>query len=112
MRRARPDQFDHETRPELQRRPFFSDEFKLQSGTFPVEFSYRSKPNTLGAPFIQRGGMFSHDMEGMAKFTEFEDQIMICFKFQTFDRSEGSEGRRSATIKGEAVRSFRSDSLS
>jgi hypothetical protein len=40
---------------------FFSNEFDPKPGIFPVQFSYRTKPNTLGGSFLAPGVMFSHD---------------------------------------------------
>jgi len=82
---------------------FFSKDFDPQPGTYPVQFSYRSSPNTLGGSVITREGRFSHDTEGSAEFLEFGERVKVRFEFQTFDASEGSEGRRGVSVKGEAV---------
>lgn len=82
---------------------FFSNDFDPQPGTYPVQFSYRKHPNTLGGSFMQSADMFSHDTEGTAEFIEFGEQVRFRFEFQVFDSSEGSEGRRGVTVKGEAV---------
>jgi len=82
---------------------FFSDGFEPKPGTYPVEFSYRKQANTLGGSFMQRGSLFSHDTKGTAEFVEFGERVKVRFEFQTFDKSDGSEGRRGVTVKGEAV---------
>ena len=82
---------------------FFSNDFEPKPGTYPVQFSYRKHANTLGGSFIKRGGMFSHDTQGTAEFVEFGEQVRVRFQFETFDKSEGSEGRQAVTVKGEAV---------
>ncbi len=82
---------------------FFSDDFTPRPGTYPIEFSYRKKANTLGGSFLQRGSMFSHDTKGTAEFIEFGDRVKVRFQFQTFDESDGSEGRRGVAVGGEAV---------
>jgi hypothetical protein len=81
---------------------FFSNKFNPKPGIFPVEFSYRSKPDTLGGSFLAPGVMFSHDTKGTAEFLEFGDRVRVRFEFQVFDKSEDREGRRAVTIKGEA----------
>ncbi|MCP4895376.1 MAG: hypothetical protein GY906_00240 [bacterium] len=82
---------------------FFSSDFDPKPGTYPVAFSYRSQPNTLGGSFLKRGSMFSHDTKGTAEFVEFGEQVKVRFEFQVSDRSEGSEERKTVTVKGEAV---------
>ncbi len=82
---------------------FFSNDFEPKPGTYPVEFSYRTLANTLGGSFMQRGSLFSHDTRGTAEFVEFGERVKVRFEFQTFDKSDGSEGRRGVTVKGEAV---------
>jgi hypothetical protein len=82
---------------------FFSNDFEPKPGTYPVEFSYRTLTNTLGGSFMQRGSLFSHDTKGTAEFVEFGERVKVRFEFQTFDKSDGSEGRRGVTVKGEAV---------
>ena len=82
---------------------FFSNDFEPKPGTYPVAFSYRKQPNTLGGSFLQRGGMFSHDTSGTAEFIEFGEQVRVRFEFQVFDGSEGSEDRQGVTVRGEAV---------
>lgn len=82
---------------------FFSNDFEPKPGTYPIAFSYRVHPNTLGGSFLQRGAMFSHDTVGTAEFIEFGDEVKVRFEFEVFDQSEGTEGRQSVTVKGEAV---------
>ncbi len=82
---------------------FFSNKFDPKPGIYPVEYSYRSKPNTLGGSFLQRGKMFSHDTKGSADFIEFGEKVKVHFKFQVFDKSEGTVGRQGVTVEGEAV---------
>ena len=82
---------------------FFSNEFEPKTGSFPVRFSYRNKPDTLGGSFIQRGGRFSHDTNGTVEFVEIGDQVRVRFEFQTYDTGEGRLGRQGVTVKGEAV---------
>jgi len=82
---------------------FFSDDFAPKPGTYPVEFAYRALANTLGGSFMQRGSLFSHDTKGTAEFIEFGERIKVRFEFQTFDESDGTEGRRGVTVSGEAV---------
>lgn len=81
---------------------FFSREFDPKPGKYPVAFSYLNKKNTLGGSFYG-GGLFSHDTKGEAEFLEFGEQVKVRFQFTTYDKSEGSEGRRTVTVKGEAV---------
>jgi hypothetical protein len=82
---------------------FFSNDFDPQPGTYPVEFSYRKHPNTLGGSFMQSAERFSHDTKGTVEFIEFGEQVRVRFEFQVFDSSEGREGRQGVTVKGEAV---------
>ena len=82
---------------------FFSNGFEPKIGTYPVQFSYRNKPNTLGGSFMQGSNMFSHDTKGTAEFVEFGEQVKVRFECQTFDSSDGTEGRQGVTVKGEAV---------
>jgi len=82
---------------------FFSDDFDPKPGKYPIEFSYRRQVNTLGGSFRGSGTTFSHDTKGTAEFTEFGEQVTVRFEFETFDESEGKEGRRGVTVKGEAV---------
>jgi len=81
---------------------FFSREFDPKPGKYPVAFSYLNKKNTLGGSFYG-GGLFSHDTEGEAEFLEFGEQVKVRFQFTTYDKSEGSEGRRTVTVEGEAL---------
>ncbi|MBV1918098.1 MAG: hypothetical protein KUG65_08575 [Sphingomonadaceae bacterium] len=85
---------------------FFSNDFTPKPGVYPVQFSYRMHPNTLGGSIMQSGTIFSHDTVGTAEFTEVGEQLKLRFEFQTFSESEGKEGRQSATVKGEAVAQF------
>ena len=61
-----------------------------------------NKKNTLGGSFFG-GGLFSHDTKGEAEFLEFGEQVRVRFQFTTYDKSEGEDGRRMVTVKGEAV---------
>ena len=81
---------------------FFSREFDPKPGKYPVVFSYLNKQNTLGGSFFG-GGLFSHDTQGEAEFLEFGEQVKVRFQFTTYDKSEGKDGRRTVTVKGEAV---------
>jgi hypothetical protein len=82
---------------------FFSEDFSPEPGEYPIEFSYRRQVNTLGGSFRGDGTTFSHDTKGTAEFIEFGEQVKVRFEFETFDQSEGSEGRRRVTVKGEVV---------
>jgi len=82
---------------------FFSNNFTPAAGVYPVAFSYRTKPNTLGGSFLQRGQMFSHDTRGTAEFTEFGDHVKVRFRFEVFDSSGDSDGRRGVIVEGGAV---------
>ena len=82
---------------------FFSSDFELAPGEYPIEFSYRSQANTLGGSFRGNGTTFSHDTNGTAEFIEVGDRVKVLFEFETFDQSEGSEDRRRVTVKGEAI---------
>ena len=82
---------------------FFSNDFEPKPGTYPIEFSYRKASKALGGSFMQRGNMFSQDTQGTAEFVEFGEQVKVRFEFHAFDGSDGTEGRQSVTVKGEAV---------
>jgi hypothetical protein len=82
---------------------FFSNEFDPKPGTYPVQFGYRGEANTLGGSFMGGGSRFSHDTEGTAEFVEFGEQVRVRFEFRVFDKSEGTEGRRGVTVRGEAT---------
>jgi len=82
---------------------FFSNDFEREPGTYPIAFSYRKQPNTLGGSFMKSGGMFSTDTKGIAEFIEFGERVRVHFEFQVFDKSEEAEGRQGVTVKGEAV---------
>lgn len=82
---------------------FFPEGFEPKPGVYPIRFSYRKHPDTLGGSFLQRGARFSHDTEGTAEFTEFGDKVRVRFEFEVFDRSEGKDGRKRVLVKGEAV---------
>lgn len=81
---------------------FFSQDFEARPGTYPIQFSYRGAANTLGGSFIG-DGMFSHDTEGEAEFTEFGDTVRVRFSFTTYSTSQGETDRSSVTVSGEAV---------
>ena len=82
---------------------FFSKDFEPKPGKYPIEFGYRNKKNTLGGSFFSRAGRFSHDTKGEAEFLEFGERIQVRFEFQTYDKSEGSEGRKMVAVSGMAV---------
>ena len=84
-------------------RLFFSTDFEPEPGEYPIEFSYRNQANTLGGSFRGDGTTFSYDTKGTAEFIEFGEQVKVRFEFETFDESEGTEGRRRVTVKGEAI---------
>ena len=81
---------------------FFSREFDPNPDKYPIAFSYLNKKNTLGGSFFG-GGLFSHDSKGEAEFLELGEQVRVRFEFTTYDKSEGKDGRRVVTVKGEAV---------
>lgn len=82
---------------------FFSSDFELQPGTYPVAFSYRKKTNTFGGSYVQRGAMFSHDTQGTVEVLEVGDKVKLRFSFTAYETSGGEGERRKVTIKGQAV---------
>lgn len=81
---------------------FFSEPFDPQPGTYPVQFSYQTSPNTLGGSMVTRGARFSTDTEGTAEFLEFGDRVHVRFEFVAFETSSGSDERRRVEVEGEA----------
>ena len=82
---------------------FFSNDFTPKPGTYPIEFGYRNRKDTLGGSFTQRRGMFSHDTKGTAEFIEFGDKVKVVFEFQSFNGNDKKADRKMVTVKGEAV---------
>lgn len=80
---------------------FFSKDFELSPGRYPIRFHYRNEANTLGASWIVSGDkrvMFSHDTEGTIEFSRVDDRLEGTFEYTTFDGSE--EPRQSVRVQG------------
>lgn len=80
---------------------FFSKDFSLDKGKFPIRFHYMNEKNTLGGSVIVRGEkrvQFSFDTNGTIEFTRTDDRLQGDFEYTTFDKTR--EPRQSVTVKG------------
>lgn len=76
---------------------FFSKNFDLKPGTYPIAFSYLNRKNTMGATFFyrenkKRTDRYTHDTKGDIIFTKVGDIIEGNFIFNVYsrDKTKGS----------------------
>ncbi len=81
---------------------FFSKNFNIKKGKFPIAFSYLNKKDTMGATFFSRElpkktMKFTYDTKGEINFTKVGDLIEGEFLFSVFS---DKENKMSVKISG------------
>jgi hypothetical protein len=77
---------------------FFSKEFDVKAGTFPVKFSYLGEKDTFGASLFVIGGgpkQYSHDTEGKVTIDAVGKELKGSFEYTTNTRD-----KKKVTVKG------------
>ena len=82
---------------------FLPDGFQAAPGTYPIDFAYRGKPDTLGASVVAAGKVLSHDTQGEAEFSDEGDRVRVVFSFSVASAGEGAADRQVVTVEGEAL---------
>lgn len=82
---------------------FFSRDFRLKKGKYPVTFNYLGKKDTLGGSFSyhekqKKTIRFSFDTQGEATFTKVDKTVEGEFSFKVFSKSK--EARLSVVVSG------------